>query len=108
VLANPTLVLPDGISVPRGLQANFVANNGNASIEFSNVPVLQVDRATKLGKILNPIGDPIAMTGYTVQSELGLLNAAGFDGFGGANWDRPDPINTSLVEFNLRETASLV
>ena len=106
-LANPSLELPDGVELPRGLQANISATNTTASIEFSNFPILQVDRGTQQGKIMNVVGDPIAITGYTIQSGLGLLNPEGFSGFGGAVWDRPDPLNTSLVEFNLTETASV-
>ena len=66
VLASPTLEFPD---LPRGLEANIVVRDGNASIDVINRPILQVDRGTKDAKILNVIGGAIEITGYAVEKQ---------------------------------------
>lgn len=104
VLASPTLVFP---TLERGLEAQINVRGGNARIDVVNKPILQVDRATKNASIMNVIGGPIEITGYAVESALGLLDASSFDGFGGATWDRPNPQNTVLAEFSLDQTRSI-
>ena len=104
---DPVLQLPEGTSFPRGLFAEIAAVDGGAGIVVGNRPILQVDRGTSEGKIVNANGGPVAITGYAVESELGLLNAAGFSGFGGTAWDRPSPLSTVLSEFNLTAVRTL-
>ena len=103
-LANPNVAFP---SLQRGLQADFVVADGAASIEITNHPILQVDRKTAAAKIMNVVGGPIEITGYAVESELGLLDTAGFSGFGGSTWDRPNPLNTVVSEFSLTNTQTI-
>ena len=93
--------LPAGVSLGLGLEARVVTDGKKADLTFSNLPVLEVHRATGASKIMNVVGGPITITGYAIESALGTMNPESFSGFGGDDWDRPNPVNTSVAEFSL-------
>ena len=92
-LSGASVELPASVVLPRGLEGRIVSDGKTAALEFGNLPILQVHRATGESKITNVVGGPVAFAGYSVTSARGTLNPDNFSGFGGDGWDRPNPIN---------------
>ena len=62
-------------TMPTGLALQITSDTNTASLEVKNVPVLEIDRATGSIDIRNIVGGPLEITGYTIGSQLGLLDA---------------------------------
>ncbi len=73
------LVLPEDISLPRGVSATVATTGSTASINFQNVPILSVHRVTGAASIKNVIGTALDITGYSIFSDNELLTSEGWN-----------------------------
>lgn len=72
--------LSNAPSLPLGLTFSSVVNGSTAQLQVGNQLVMTVDRTTGQAEIANLVGDPIEITGYTIESANGFISMAGFTG----------------------------
>ena len=99
-----------GSSLARGLALQVSADNGTASVSVTNVPVLTIDRVTGGATIANVVGQPIALTAYSVGSLSGLLAPESWTSLkstGGDDWTEANPRAQRLAELNLSGETTL-
>jgi len=81
----------------------MATTNKNASITVGSLPVLTLDRATGQAEIQNVVGDPLTITGYSINSELGLLNPPGWTSLADQQvegWREANPRPQTIAELN--------
>lgn len=101
---------PGTPSLGRGLVLASTASNGTASVAVENRAILRVDRDTGKTEIQNVVGDAFEITGYTIGSQLGLLEPTGWtslESAGVAGWREANPQSQFLSEVNLTESSNL-
>lgn len=103
--AGAELVLPEGISVGRGLTFSLESDGSSASLVTRNVPIVTVNRVSGEVSMSNVVGDALEITGYSIFSDNGLLNTEGFGA--GDGWSAASPTANAVAELNLDGAASL-
>ncbi len=101
------LILPADVQLERGLNAALSTSGGNASIKIQNVPILSVDRVSGNAKIMNVIGDPLELTGYSIFSDNELLTTEGWNSLADQNvdgWNEADPRSSAIAELGFSGT----
>ena len=105
-----TLMLPESVSLERGLGALVSTSGGSASISIGNLPILSVHRVTGETKIMNVVGDPMEITGYSVFSESGLLSVDNWSSLEDQQidgWAKANPRAEAVAELSLSSIATV-
>ncbi len=102
-----------GAELPRGMRFGVVYDQsaGTASLAVDNVLTLTVDRQSGDTTIANVLGDPIELTGYTLESPQALLSPSGWSSVASngqaEGWSEANPTPAHLAELNLTGSRTL-